>query len=259
MEKSNVPKPITTTLNGSNYNLWVLGMKSFLIGRKLWRIVTGDIRKPTKAKDETNEKFVERVEDWDCKNHQIIAWFRNTSIPSVQAKISEDHLQLIQVLMALRPEYEVVRASLLQRHPLPSLDAAIQEIFFEETHLNLDKTPQFDTTLATTRSSHQKPRNHLVFWSHLKIVPYALQDLKLGSENHKQCHKACIPSITAAATESSTAITCRIHKRNRFLGLVKGWVDYLSFNLSIFLKICVYDYCPFLYSPMESATWPCLG
>jgi len=30
-----------------------------------------------------------------------------------QAKISEDHLHIIQVLMALRPKYEVVRASLL--------------------------------------------------------------------------------------------------------------------------------------------------
>ncbi|KAB5514459.1 hypothetical protein DKX38_028365 [Salix brachista] len=73
-----------------------------------------------------------------------------------QAKISEDHLHLIQVLMALRPEYESVRASLLYRNPLPSLNTAIQEIIFEETRLNLDKPPQFDIALATTRSSHQK-------------------------------------------------------------------------------------------------------
>lgn len=33
--------------------------------------------------------------------------------------------------MALRPEYEAVRASLLDRDPLPTLDAAIQEIIFE--------------------------------------------------------------------------------------------------------------------------------
>ncbi|KAJ9129226.1 hypothetical protein P3X46_033983, partial [Hevea brasiliensis] len=77
------------------------------------------------------------------------------------AKISEDHLHLIQVLMALRSEYEAVRASLLHRNPLPSLDTAIQEIIFEETHLSLDKTPQFETALATTRSSHQKSSNQL--------------------------------------------------------------------------------------------------
>ncbi|KAJ6392554.1 hypothetical protein OIU84_026837 [Salix udensis] len=218
MEKSGISQPIATVLSGSNYNLWIQGMKSFLIGRKLWRIITGDITKPTKEQDETDTKFADRLEDWDSKNHQIITWFRNTSVPAIhiqfadydsakevwdflatryqttglahyyqlwttlhslkqgsgqsvndflaqvqpiwnqlsQAKISEDHLHLIQVLMALRPEYESVRASLLHRNPLPSLNTAIQEIIFEETRLNLDKPPQFDIALATTRSSHQK-------------------------------------------------------------------------------------------------------
>ncbi|KZV40897.1 hypothetical protein F511_05142 [Dorcoceras hygrometricum] len=193
-------------------------MKSFLIGRKLWRIVTGDITTPTKQQDETDDRFADRLEDWDSKNHQIITWFRNTSIPSIhiqfadyntakeiwdflsnrykttglahyfqlwttlhnlkqesgqsvndflaqvqpiwnqisQAKISEDHLHLIQVLMALRPEYEDVRASLLHRHPLPTLDMSVQEIIFEETRLNLDKTLNSEIALATTRASYQK-------------------------------------------------------------------------------------------------------
>ena len=47
-----------------------------------------------------------------------------------QAKISEDHLQLIQILMALRPEYESVRYALLYRTPSPSLNEAIKEIIF---------------------------------------------------------------------------------------------------------------------------------
>ena len=62
-------------------------MKSFLIGRKLWRIVTGDITKPT-AQDKDKEgdnKFIERLEDCDSKNHQIITWLGNTSIPAIHA------------------------------------------------------------------------------------------------------------------------------------------------------------------------------
>ena len=55
MAKSDVAKPIATVLSGSNYNLWIQGMKSFLIGRKLWRIVTGDITKPTKQQDPTKQ------------------------------------------------------------------------------------------------------------------------------------------------------------------------------------------------------------
>nr|TKR68799.1 hypothetical protein D5086_0000307390 [Populus alba] len=63
--------------------------------------------------------------------------------------------------MALRPIYESVRASLLHRYPLPSLNTAIQEIIFEETRLNLDKCPQFDIALATTWSLHQKFSNQI--------------------------------------------------------------------------------------------------
>jgi hypothetical protein len=135
-------------------------------------------------RDKSDTKFANRLEDWDSNNHQIITWFRNTSIPAIhiqsayydsakeiwdflanryqttrlahyyqlwtslhilekgssqsvndffakvqpiwnqisQANINEDHLHLIQVLMALRPEYESVRAFLLHRDPLPSLN-----------------------------------------------------------------------------------------------------------------------------------------
>uniref|UniRef100_A0A2N9GUN2 Retrotransposon gag domain-containing protein n=1 Tax=Fagus sylvatica TaxID=28930 RepID=A0A2N9GUN2_FAGSY len=28
-------------------------------------------------------KFADRLEDWDCKNHQIITWFRHSTVPSI--------------------------------------------------------------------------------------------------------------------------------------------------------------------------------
>ena len=72
-----------------NYITWAHQMRSFLIGRKLWRIVTGDITKPIKptplVKNTNNNvntsdvliheittediKYIERLEDWDSKNH----------------------------------------------------------------------------------------------------------------------------------------------------------------------------------------------
>ena len=48
MEKSEIARPISMILDGSNYITWTNQIKSFLIGRKLWRIVSGDITKPTK-------------------------------------------------------------------------------------------------------------------------------------------------------------------------------------------------------------------
>ncbi|TYK10686.1 Zinc finger, CCHC-type [Cucumis melo var. makuwa] len=69
-----------------------------------------------------------------------------------QAKISKDHLRLIKVLMGLRPEYESVSVVLLHRSPLPSLDAAIQEILFEEKRLGINLSKHSDVVLASTYS-----------------------------------------------------------------------------------------------------------
>ncbi|KAA0058547.1 Zinc finger, CCHC-type [Cucumis melo var. makuwa] len=174
----------------------------------------GDIAKPTKQDKEDDGKFIECLEEWDSKNHQIITWLSNTSIPAIhtqfdafenakelwdflftrfksiglahyyqlhnnlvnlnqevgqsvneylavlqpiwtqldQAKISKDHLRLIKVLMGLRPEYESVRAALLHRNPLPSLDAVIQEILFEEKRLGINLSKHSDVVLASTYS-----------------------------------------------------------------------------------------------------------
>ncbi|TYK10332.1 Retrovirus-related Pol polyprotein from transposon TNT 1-94 [Cucumis melo var. makuwa] len=214
MEKSEIARLISTILDDSNYITYTNQMKSFLIGRKLWRIVTGDITKPTKQDKEDDNKFIERLEEWDNKNHQIITWLSNTSVPAIhtqfdafenakelwnflstrfksvglahyyqlhnslvnlnqeagqsvneylavlqpiwtqldQATISKDHLRLIKVLMGLRPEYESVRAALLHRSPLPSLDAAIQEILFEERRLGINLSKHSDAVLASTYS-----------------------------------------------------------------------------------------------------------
>ncbi|KAK9166531.1 hypothetical protein Scep_001722 [Stephania cephalantha] len=224
MEKIEVSQPISMILDGTNYSLWSQRIKSFLIGRKLWRIVTGDNPKPEKDVMETQAKFLDRLDDWDSKNHQIITWFCNTSTPSIhiqfidfetmtkeiwdflalryktsglaqyyqlfttlnslkqevgqsineflaliqpiwnqlqQAEISKDHLHLIQVLMALRPEYESVRAALLHRDPLPSLDAAVKEILFEETRLGLvNSAPSSEVALATTQSWPKSASHH---------------------------------------------------------------------------------------------------
>ena len=107
MEKHEVARPISTILDGTNYITWAHQMRSFLIGRKLWRIVTGDITKPVKptppmdttenidtdpsdvtVQETTAEtdKYIERLEDWDSKNHQIITWLGNTSIPAIHTQ-----------------------------------------------------------------------------------------------------------------------------------------------------------------------------
>ena len=40
-------------------------------------------------RDESDTKFADRLEDWDSKNHQIITWFRNTSVPAIHIQFAD--------------------------------------------------------------------------------------------------------------------------------------------------------------------------
>lgn len=117
MEKLEVTPPISVILNGSNYNHWAESMCGFLKGRRLWRYVTGDKKCPTKGKDDTADAFADKLEEWDSKNHQIITWFRNTSIPSIHlqfgrfenAKEVWDHLKQRYIISDLSHQYQLLK------------------------------------------------------------------------------------------------------------------------------------------------------
>ena len=83
MAQSEISKPIHVILDRDNYSLWAQGMCSFLKGRKLWLYVIGQCHPSKQQKDETEDAFSLRLEDWGGVNHQIIIWLCNTSIPSV--------------------------------------------------------------------------------------------------------------------------------------------------------------------------------
>nr|KYP68702.1 Copia protein [Cajanus cajan] len=168
-------------------------MKSFLIGRKLWRIVTSNIKQPTKEASETDAKFANRLENWDSKNHQVITWFHNTSSPSIHiqfatydsAKEIWDFLSSHYETTGLAHYYQLwttlhntkqesdqsVNDFLAQVQPIwhqlsqakiseDHLHTAMQEIIFEETRLNLNKPNPLDATLAIARFSQQKSSYH---------------------------------------------------------------------------------------------------
>lgn len=83
MDRHDASRPISIILDGSNYVLWAQAMSSFLKGRKIWLIITGDVTKLVKEATEIVAKYEDRLEDWANKNFQIITWLRNTSITSI--------------------------------------------------------------------------------------------------------------------------------------------------------------------------------
>ncbi|XP_038891690.1 uncharacterized protein LOC120081083 [Benincasa hispida] len=122
MEKDHVFCRISTVFNGINYLTWAHKMKSFLIGFK--RLVNPTLQPIWTQLD--------------------------------QAKISVNHLRLIKVLMGPHPEYESIRAALLHRGPLPSLNTAIQEILFEEKRLGIASSRQSEDSACKQSFSCKK-------------------------------------------------------------------------------------------------------
>ena len=85
MAQNEILHHVQTVLDGTNYMVWSQSMRSFLKGCKLWLYVTGEVKKPLKGASESDEDFTTRLIDWDSKHHQILTWFRNTTIPSIFA------------------------------------------------------------------------------------------------------------------------------------------------------------------------------
>ena len=83
MDRSEVSRPISITLNGPNYIHWAQTMISYLQARRVWRIITGAVSTPIQKNDEADENFADREEDWIAKNADIITWCRNTSISTI--------------------------------------------------------------------------------------------------------------------------------------------------------------------------------
>ncbi|KAL4582843.1 hypothetical protein LXL04_007404 [Taraxacum kok-saghyz] len=65
------------------------------------------------------------------------------------------HLHLITLLMGLLDKFENVRASLLHRHPLPTLDASISELISEETRIRSRFPASSEAVLHVPFSGHK--------------------------------------------------------------------------------------------------------
>ena len=83
MDRAEIAHPIPIVLDGSNYVIWAQAMSGFIKGKRLWRIINGTLNKPVQNANETENAFVDRLDEWDGKTYQIITWFRNTCLPSI--------------------------------------------------------------------------------------------------------------------------------------------------------------------------------
>lgn len=82
--------------------------------------------------------------------------------------------RLVQLLMALRPEYEHCRASILHRTPLPSVDSVLHELLAEETRLKSQTEKVAQTSSASVFATG--------------ILPIPSQRNKINIKNGRDCN-----------------------------------------------------------------------
>ena len=83
MPGDEISRSIHVIFNGDNFAQWSQAMHSYLKGCKLWLYVFGDRLILEQVDKETDSAYAIQIKDWESANHQIITWFRNTSIPSI--------------------------------------------------------------------------------------------------------------------------------------------------------------------------------
>uniref|UniRef100_A0A2N9FIM9 Reverse transcriptase Ty1/copia-type domain-containing protein n=1 Tax=Fagus sylvatica TaxID=28930 RepID=A0A2N9FIM9_FAGSY len=133
-------------------------MCSFLKGRKLWLYVTGQRHPPKQQKDETEDAFALRLEDWDGVNYQIIIWLRNTSTPSVSMEFwgydtAKDVWDMLASRYAGSDGAREHHLMLLNCSPLPTVNQVVNDLVREETRLKSHRPSQPHTTVLTTPTS----------------------------------------------------------------------------------------------------------
>ena len=109
-------------------------------------------------------KFADRLKDWDCKNHQIITWFRHSTVPSIHqqfvryenAKDVQDLLSRHYTTAGLSHEYQLqgllVNMKQTPRQPINELLSGMQSIWDQmEQSTHIVKDPTDAAILATKR------------------------------------------------------------------------------------------------------------
>ncbi|KAI3735565.1 hypothetical protein L6452_15071 [Arctium lappa] len=123
----------------------------------LYTYVTGASKVPVQEPTENVVDFAKRMNEWDINNARILGFINASTTLGFSCQTN-------------------VRASLLHRQPLPTLEEAISELISEETRLHMrSPMPTTDSVLYT---SHPKSKGKWINNNHSKSV---------GKTNTSEC------------------------------------------------------------------------
>ena len=129
-----------------------------------------DIRSLSQNDRNIQDFYSEITALWDQ-----LAMTEDAELRSFAPYIARREVQrLVQLLMALRPEYEHCRASILHRTPLPSVDSVLHELLAEETRLKSQTEKVAQTSSASVFATG--------------ILPIPSQRNKINIKNGRDCN-----------------------------------------------------------------------
>jgi hypothetical protein len=194
--------------------------------------VTGQRHPPQQQKDETEDAFALRLEDWDGINHQIITWLHNTSTPFVSMEFGgydtakdvwdmlasryarsdgaqEHHLMITLYQLHQDPSERITAFHSHIRFLWDQLAASEPVIRFVSdaklvsTHRECTCLHQF---LMGVLDDFESVRSQLLNRSPLPTVNQAVNDLVL-EETRLKSHCSSQPHTTVLATPASVDTT----------------------------------------------------
>ncbi|KAF7124254.1 hypothetical protein RHSIM_Rhsim12G0049700 [Rhododendron simsii] len=222
MDRSDASQPISVTLDGTNFVLWAQAMSSFLKGKKLWHVITGEVIKPTRGATESQDKYGERLEEWDSKNHQIITWIRNTSVTSISLQFGRfqdaefptkeiwEFLKERYSTTGLAHQYQLLsHLHRMRQEPGQSINHFLSQMVCKHCHKTGPGHRQYDCPKNPYKQLH--PSGNPYKQSNHSGNPYKQSNYSgnsLARGGHNKPHNQFKPSSTsraAAAAEGSSS------------------------------------------------------
>ncbi|GFS37625.1 hypothetical protein Acr_00g0053130 [Actinidia rufa] len=199
--------------------------------------------------DTLHIQYQTHLEDWDSVNSKIITWFSNTSVSSIHSlftpfeiakevwdylaeryssvdganeyqlglelhhlRFDSDRSRLRHFLMALPPDYEHIRASLLHRHPLPTVGQALAELQSEETRKKTMVYQHSQPVLATPVWAPLQPSSQSVRGSSSKHMPSGSQKqycsfCRRDTHSYEDCRSRSKPKRKGYHNRQTAAVT----------------------------------------------------
>ncbi|KAF3653170.1 hypothetical protein FXO38_06355 [Capsicum annuum] len=143
---------LSTKLDGSNFSLWKFHFGIFVQGKGLFGLLDGSARTPTDAK----ELDLWKLNNAKLEQDQILG--QNIFKAGLKEVLEErKKTRVVQFLMKLRPEFEPIRGSLLNREVTPALNVVLAAVLREETRLGtqvaMESTPLPSVALLAGKST----------------------------------------------------------------------------------------------------------